>query len=94
MLKDYGEGHYLDGILYGKDEGAIAAPSNAAYRIVCYEWPLEKKWEAPCYKVYVPVIETNGKEWKQEVWVDRRRASSHKEWVVDASFNCVYCFDE
>lgn len=94
MLEDYGDGHYLDGILFGEDEGAIAAPPNTGYRIVCYEWPLEKKWEAPCYKVYVPVIETNGKQWKQEVWVYRRRASSHKEWVVDTSFNCVYCFDE
>lgn len=94
MLKDYGEGHYLDGILFGEDEGAIAAPPNTGYRIVCYEWPLEKKWEAPCYIVYVPVIETNGKQWEQKVWVYRQRASAHKEWVVDASFNCVYCFDE
>ena len=95
MLEDYGEGHYLDGILFGDDCGAIAPPPDATgFRIVCYEWPLEKKWESPNYKVYVPVIETNGKQWDQEVWVYHCRASSHKEWVVDAAFSCVYCFDD
>lgn len=95
MLDDYGEGHYLDGILFGDDDGAIAPPPDATgFRIVCYEWPLEKKWEAPNYKVYVPVIETNGKQWEQEVWIYHCRASSHTERVVDAAFSCVYCFDD